>query len=394
MDLDLSDKQWPKHISENPQIADNISNVGSFICESVHDQYVREGTMVAMPMSMAGVSEPIARGESAITAMALDSNYAVYGGTTGSRSHLFCAMLHGATGFVHDLGIAEGAKSCTAINVHNDIVYACVNDEHTGWIVSVETLQLPFDCLQEWGVGRKKIEKLTEPAPGRKIVHAISSSESASFFALLDDGMLVKVSLPDGKTKKLVNIDPTGRFSRRIAMDTNGIIYGTGLNGQIWQYDSGNDNYEKWDAFIPCGGGRRNYNKAANWAYDEANNILYGSSEADGTLFAINIAEKKVRSLGLIESFCPAYAMSVTCDGRVFGVAGREKDAGRFFVYDPHEAELKDLGVCISCLGERTYGFRFQTALKWRDGAILLGEADQSSHLWIYFPSVQALPKV
>jgi len=58
------------------------------------------------------------------------------------------------------------------------------------------------------------------------------------------------------------------------------------------------------------------------------------------------------------------------------------------FVYDPRRESVRNLGVAISVLNRRRYGYEFSCAVTNRDGEIYFGENDRGGHLWVYFPTI------
>ena len=103
-------------------------------------------------------------------------------------------------------------------------------------------------------------------------------------------------------------------------------------------------------------------------------------------------AAGKVRSLGKVTNYRGVKGCAVTCDGRLFGISGREGDVGHLFCYDPDEHELRDLGLIASVLAERVYGFQFSCSVVGRDGQVFFGEHDRGGHIWLYLPSVRPQP--
>ena len=55
--------------------------------------------------------------------------------------------------------------------------------------------------------------------------------------------------------------------------------------------------------------------------------------------------------------------------------------------------ELSTLGVAVSVLERRRYGYSFGDAAVGRDGQIFFGEDDDLGHLWMYFPKIQPRPR-
>ncbi len=90
----------PKFDPDSPEIK-------AYEDELAH-QFVREGTMVAFPTCLPGMTTPITHDESRITALDINVDGHVYGGTSGRQAHLFGAAFHGVTGIVLDAGIARG----------------------------------------------------------------------------------------------------------------------------------------------------------------------------------------------------------------------------------------------------------------------------------------------
>lgn len=387
--IEIDQNNWPAEVSakaNTPQAQALLRRANEYCAQ---DQFVREGTMVAMPMGFPHVGEPIARGENAITALATAPNHVVYGLTSGRRTHVFCAMLHAATGFVHDLGIIEEATEGVAIGLGADgLVYALVNSAQQGWVVRLPQATVPYDSLQEWVLAREPIELSITPPQALPFATGLIDRAGRAAYAVLNDGRLLRMDLSDGSTREIAQTADFERTGRALAEDDRGVIYGTGFLGRIWQYDPTTDTFEQWAESIACGAGRASYNRASSLAFDPVRRVLYAASEADGTLSAIDLQPRRVRSLGQVDSMQPVYALTTTTDGRVYGITGDADNTGRMFVYDPAGPQLRELGLCASVLGARVYGFTFRSATQWRDGAMIFGEADAVSHVWVYFPAL------
>jgi hypothetical protein len=54
-----------------------------------------------------------------------------------------------------------------------------------------------------------------------------------------------------------------------------------------------------------------------------------------------------------------------------------------------HSCGVTNLGVAVSVLERRRYGYVFGDAVTGRDGQIILGEDDDLGHVWLYFPTIQ-----
>jgi len=129
----------------------NSPEVNAYLSELAH-QFVREGTMVALPTRLPGMTTPITHDESRITALDINSQGHVYGGTSGRQAHLFGAAFHGLTGIVLDAGAVPGSTSTEAICCGASGVIAFVNGPQGGRAVAMPQLDLAEDWIQEWGL--------------------------------------------------------------------------------------------------------------------------------------------------------------------------------------------------------------------------------------------------
>ena len=115
--------------------------------------------------------------------------------------------------------------------------------------------------------------------------------------------------------------------------------------------------------------------------------MLY-TADAEGNLFSLD--EEHGFSAPLARTLlAPVGPMAVTHDGRVFGFCGLEM--AKMFCYNPRKREAVNLGVAVSVLERRRYGYVFGDAVTGREGQIIFGENDDLGHLWLYFPRIQPL---
>ena len=76
----------------------------------------------------------------------------------------------------------------------------------------------------------------------------------------------------------------------------------------------------------------------------------------------------------------------MTADGRIFGFCGAEM--ANLFCCDPELGSMTTLGVAVSVLEQRRYGYQFGDAVTGHGGEIIFGEDYNSGHLWLYFPKI------
>ena len=102
-----------------------------------------------------------------------------------------------------------------------------------------------------------------------------------------------------------------------------------------------------------------------------------------GHIHAWSFSLKSVDHLGHI-GLAPVSALAGLPDGRVYGFAGNE--IAHWFRLDPGAAEARDLGVAVSVLSARRYGFEFSAILPGPGGELYCAENDRGGHLWLYLP--------
>jgi len=351
----------------------------ALIDEIVHGTFVKEGTMVAFPTCFPGASIPIVADESHITALDVTSDGIVYGGTSGRLAHLFVGMFHGVTGVVFDMGTVEGADQCAAICCGKAKFVAGVNGPGGGRLITRGFQPLPFDLIQEWGFHRQPFQDLGEVVKGERIVHAVTD-RSKQYVVGTTEGHLFVVDIGAATVDIVGEIQGAGR----LAVGSKGSIFGLDEGDYLWRYDVAiPGKIERKAVRLPEGV----WDTApVMWARDTRSGLLY-TADGEGKLFSFSEEEGFSSRLGRTP-LAPVGPMAVTLDGRVFGTYGTE--LSRLFGYHPSRREVTDLGVAVSVIERRRYGYTFGDAVVGRDGEILFGEDDDLGHLWLYFPKIEA----
>ncbi len=347
----------------------------ALIDEIVHGTFVKEGTMVAFPACFPGATAPIPADESHITALDITPDGIIYGGTSGRVAHLFVAMFHGVTGVVFDRGIVEGANRCSAVCCFKNKFAACVNGPGGGRIVTGALQSLPFDLIQEWGFSRAPFQDLGK-VDGEPILHAVADPLRSSLIGITTSHLF---TLQPDATK----IDVLGELSGqgRIALGSKGGILGRDGPNHLWRYDPGSRQIQRQAVRLPDGAWAK---VPLSWARDHRSGLLY-TADADGNLFSFDEHAGFSGPLGRT-MLAPVGPCAVTHDGRLFGFCGAEM--AKMFCYDPRGNQVTNLGVAVSVLERRRYGYVFGDAVTGRDGQIIFGEDDDLGHLWLYFPRI------
>ena len=344
--------------------------------EIVHGTFVREGMMIAFPTCFPGASVPIVADESHITALDITSDGVVYGGTSGRLTHLFVGMFHGVTGMVFDMGTVEGADHCAAVCCGRENFLACVNGPRGGRVITRRLQPMPFDLIQEWGFERTPFKDLGEVVKGEKIVHAVTDLSKEHVIGATENH-LFRVDMRTGKIKIVGEVEASGR----LGLGSESRVFGLDGEDYLWRYDPVTGRLQRRAFRLPRGdwGGA-----PLMWARDEISGLLY-TADDQGNLFSFSEGRGFSERLGQTP-LAPVGPMAVTHDGRVFGACGEE--ISRLFCHDPILGETQDLGVAVSVIERRRYGYKFGDAVVGRDGEIIFGEDDDLGHLWLYFPKI------
>jgi hypothetical protein len=358
----------------------NSPEAQALMNEIGHGTFMKEGTMVAFPTCLPGASIPIVADESRITALDATPEGHIYGGTSGRRAHVFVALFHGVTGMVFDLKAVEDATECTAVCCGKKKVFACLNRPGGGGRVVATQLQpLPYDLIQEWGFVRPVFDDLGDAVQGEPILHATADA-SRQFLVGITSHHLFTMNMESPKIQVIGEVAGSGR----IGVASKGSIVGLDGASHLWRYEPQTRTLQRKAVALPSG----TWDQAPLlWARDRQTRLLY-TTDSNGRLFSFN--EEKGFSSSLGQTLLkPVGPMAVSLDGRLFGSCGPE--LAKMFCYDPALGQVTNLGVAISLIERRRYGYVFGDAVTGRDGEIVFGENDNLGHIWLYFPKIKTV---
>jgi hypothetical protein len=355
----------------------NSPEAKAVIDEIVHGTFMTEGTMVAFPLCFPGASTPIPPDESLITALDITPEGIVYGGTSGRVAHLFVGMFHGVTGVVFDLGAIEGMTECTSVCCCHGKVIAVGKGPKGGLLVSTDYQGLPFDLIQEWGFSRPPIKTVMDFPKEEGTLATVVGAEGKTLVCQAV-GRLLSLDVESQSLTEIGSVPDSGCL---LQGGPDG-IFGFDQKRTLWRYIPSTKTLER--RIIPLPEGCQ-VGDSMQWARGQVGGISYLADDA-GALFPFTGEKGFGAEIGRAR-LAPVGAMAVTHDGRLIGACG--DGIGRLFVYSPREGRVKDIGVALSVLERRRYGYQFGGAVTGRDGEIYFGEKDQGGHLWIYFPRIE-----
>lgn len=343
--------------------------------------FVTEGMMAAFPLCFPKQTAPIAPDESYITALTHGPDHSIYGGTSarlgGREAHLFAALFHGVTGAVVDMGILPAVTETVAVCFAGGEVVALANGFSGGRVFLQAPLAPPFDLIQEWFITIDPLEDLPVVFDGEAIVHAVGLPDGDRV-AIATERALFILDVPT----RTIEMAGACETSGRLAVTASGCVVGCNGGDALWEFDPAAGRLRRKAHPLPLG-----YWEGAQlvWGRDARDGTLY-TADADGMLFSFHEGVGFSPPLGRAPA-APVNALALTCDGRLFGHGGAEM--GRLFRWNPGSGEMRDLGVAVSTLERRRYGYVFADALTGRDGQIYFAENDGGGHLWLYFPRIE-----
>ena len=330
-----------------------------------------------------GVSEAIRPGESAITALTTAASGHVYGVTRGQRAHLFYYNTDPHGDGIVDCRFFDGVRAAgNALVALGERVYGGVSeydDCHDGGFLFA--YQTSYDRFVQFHSLSGSAEQLATPLPGEgiatlaaagggKYLVGLSTRTATVFVYEIEPGSVRLIDRPDG----LAEPCPL------LAGGLDGKVYGVACGGDLVCIDAEKADITKLDLRLPRGEG------ASCATVDPVTGVIYFGSEPEGALVAFDPAAKTIRDLGSPPPAPPIRAMTVGCDGHVYGVTGPRDNLCLMFEADPQAGTIEELGVLFAANERYWHGYEFDAACTGRHGEIYFGEADRISHLFLYFP--------
>jgi hypothetical protein len=342
----------------------------------------------------------IPSGESAVRALTVAPNGAVYGATTGKRSHLF--VLYPVHGYVQPLGFLEGVTL-----VHRSLVVSKTGDVYIGAgdpnghlfrytparderklirvDVACEVTDLGVPVSGE-GVYALAIDR------SRDIIYGLSHPngqffsyqiESGKFFL---HGRVAERKIPGEKFENEKNI------GRSIVLDDRGIAFTSGENGAIFRFNAAFRGLEKLPISAPTVPGREPYNGVDAWAKDPCG-ILYGGT-SDGYLFRLDSKTLTIENLGKPLNQYRIRGLVFSRNGKLYGVGGDDDEMARLFSYDPVRGTYEMLGMID--VNRRPYytwqAYVIDAMAIGADDTVYLGQSERKSKLYLYYPEPVRYP--
>jgi len=344
--------------------------------------------------------------ESAIRALAVAPNGALYGATSGKRSHLF--VLYPAHGYVQPLGFLPDVNT-----VHRALVVSSSGEVYIGASAGVDNNGQGYTGyagghLLKYTPGRDESKPIRVdqpcattdlgiPVPGEGI-YALAINPLFGYIYGLSypNGQFFRYDIAAAKVILLGKVaerrTPGERFEnekligRAIALDAQGHAYTSGENGFLYRFHAQQQRLERLPLTVPTVRGREPYNRVDAWAAD-GGRLLYGGS-SDGYLFRLDPQKLTIENLGKPLNQHRVRGLVFAPNGKLYGVGGDDDEIARLFSYHPPSGVYEMLGMID--VNRRPYyswwAYLIDAVAAGADGTLYLGQAERGSRLYLYYP--------
>ncbi|MDD2708896.1 MAG: hypothetical protein PHV34_13000 [Verrucomicrobiae bacterium] len=409
--LNLKNRKWPSPPPHDERFkGEGIKGFLRLRADYEKSAFVSEGHVEVRRLGPASFVKPIPAGECAITALTRYKSGKIYGGTSGSRGHLFYYDPSPDADVVVDIGVVGEEMSVTSL-VAGEKIYGATEGRDGGFLFAYSPCEVLMEKLQVAGKGLREIfdspvedqmfHSIVDPchSAGKiEMLKKVSSDEGIACLAMdrkrdviygltSKKGLFFVYSIQTGKLSFKGQVDPIREFSKKLVLDLEGNVYGAGCWGRLFRYSPDKGKIESLSMTMPSLKGREAYNRVDAWALDEATGAVYGGT-IDGILFEFEPRTQRMICLGKPIDQMRTRALTVGNDGRVFGVGGEPGKCCHLFVYEPGSRQLRDLGMLLAAIETPWYGYEIACAATGRDGEIYFGENDRISNLFIYHPAI------
>lgn len=345
--------------------------------------------------------------ESAIRSLAVAPNGAVYGATSGRRSHLF--VLYPQHGYVQPLGYLKGVTT-----VHRSLAIAANGDVYIGGSIGVDNgaqgysnyggghllRYTPSASDEEKPIridAECPVHDLGIPVAGDGIYTlAIDRERNAIYGLTYPAGRFFRYSIPDGKFTAYGSVAehriPGEKFEndrnigRALTLDAEGRVYGSGGDGALFRFNPETQKIEWLPLGAPTVPGREPYNRIDCWA-EGSKEILYGGT-SDGYLFRLDPKSLALDNLGKPLNQYRIRGLAFARNGKLYGAGGNDDEMARMFSYDTAHGVYQMLGMVD--VNHRPYyswqAYVIDAMTMGTDGTLYLGQCERKSKLYLYYP--------
>jgi hypothetical protein len=368
-----------------PELAAPEASENSRLYRAKAFPFAGEGSTYCFPLREHLVAPTILRGESAIGALLALPAGNVYGLTYGQRSHLF--YFHPGFG-VADVGIVseQPVQGGALLDAGNNTLLGGWFGESGGGMfrhdVSVELGQ----GMEQFRGAKSAIEPLALPKGVGGIAALVGPDEEGIAYGLATpEGSLLRLECASGKIEVLARVAAAAPV---LVMLPGGGLLGAFAEGRLWQWSPWYTNgLAALDAHAPCQQGKR-YVAGVQSMIVADSGLVYGGTSTDGYLFSYDTYVGELTNLGKPNRQSNIRALAEGHDGRIFGLVEEPEGMAHLFSFDPATRSFTDLGLLGSAFPEYWMAHSLGAMVVGPNGELFIGETDDISHLFIYYPRI------
>jgi hypothetical protein len=344
--------------------------------------------------------------ECAIRALAVAPDGALYGATSGTKSHLF--VLHPQHGYVQPLGVLPEITT-----VHRGLAVSDAGDVYIGGSIGVDNNGAGYDKYagapllrytprnEERGmiqIGRRlETKNLGIPVAGEGVYNlGIDRRAGVVYGTSYPGGWFFSYGIAENQFTQHGQLaqrriqgerfENERAIGRALAIDAEGNVFTSGEGGHLYRFSPKSKKLEALGITLPGVPGREAYNRVDAWATSPEGSLYGGTS--DGYLFRLDTARREAENLGKPLNQYRVRGLAFA-GGKLYGVGGDDDEMARLFSYDPARGVYRLLGMVD--VNHRPYyawqAYVIDSVAAGLDGTIYLGQAERKSKLYLYYPS-------
>jgi hypothetical protein len=372
--------------------------------------FINNGNLYAQDLGSRGRVPLIPRNECAIGSLIMSTNEQVlFGATSGDKSHFFCYLPFTKRLIPLNILSSSPASCRCMVKDKRGIVYmgtmGLKQNKFEGHLYKydVPSNNLKFTGMDDLDKGEfslagtapaaelATIDDLGAIAPLEGVVAMCYDQLYDKIYGITTEGNFYIYDIAARK-KTLKPI-----FAEYIVKKNNiphailyndGIVYFSGIHGQIIAYDPRNDVFRVTLMKISVGQGRE-YLNHATCLIKSPDSFIYGGTFADGFLFRFDPENEILYNLGKPGIESQICSLTIGNDGTVWGLSGGPEELTHLFRYNPKTNESKDMGMMRSRVPRIWTVHKAGALITGADGELFIGENDAISHLLTYFPPIE-----
>jgi len=365
-----------------PEITELQAGDNSSLYRTKAFPFVSEGSMYSFGLREYLEKPSIPRGESSISALLALKTGNVYGLTCGEKCHLF--YFHSGFGVAHVGPVSEGPVTGAALLQIDEIqILGGWYGQESGGLFRHDVTAESAQGMEQFRGAKTAIEPIALPDGCTGVTALAGPIDGIAYALTTPEGTLVSVDTRNGNTKivaKIANATPV-----MVALPV-GKLLGAFAEGQLWEYSPTEDRLTALEAHAPCQKGKR-YVAGVQSLIVGDDGLVYGGTSVDGYLFSYDPITGAVVNIGKPNRQSNICALGYGYDGKIYGLVGEQQGMSHLFRYDPDHG-FTDLGILGSAFPDYWIAHNLSAMSVGPNGEIFIGENDDISHLFIYYPPI------